>query len=101
MGRGPAGGRASDAAIVALHVLGGLIVAVVSLCLRISVQWLLGGVARRWFPFSNAPFSLFNFNFSKKKVEVEVGLGVCWTYYLVVAAVASVRLLSTYLANFE
>jgi hypothetical protein len=36
VGRGPAGGRASDAAIVALHVLGGLIVAAVSLCLRIS-----------------------------------------------------------------
>jgi hypothetical protein len=44
VGRGPAGGRASDAAIVALHVRGGLIVAAVSLCLRISVQWLLEGV---------------------------------------------------------
>jgi len=32
----PAGGRASDAAIVTLHVRGGLIVAAVGLCLRIS-----------------------------------------------------------------
>ncbi len=40
VGRGPVsipvGGRASDAAIVALHVRGGLIVAAVSLCLRIK-----------------------------------------------------------------
>ena len=47
MGRGPAGRRAGDAAIVALHVRGarrgGLIVATISLCLRISVKRLLGG----------------------------------------------------------
>jgi hypothetical protein len=44
VGRGPAVRRAGDAAIVALHVQGGLIVAAVCLCLRISVQRLLGGV---------------------------------------------------------
>ena len=44
MGRGPAGRRAGDAAVIAIRVRGGLIVATVGLCLRISVQRLLGGV---------------------------------------------------------
>ena len=44
VGRGPAGGRAGDAAIVALLVRGGLVLATVSLCLRISaVAFEVGG----------------------------------------------------------
>ena len=47
VGRGPPGRKASVAAIVALLVQGGLVVAAVSLCLRISVQRLLGGPKER------------------------------------------------------
>ena len=46
VGRGPAGGRASDAAIVALRVLGGLIVATVGLCLRILKERLRKSVPK-------------------------------------------------------